>query len=308
MLNGHMETIIPSMFFKIDDVSYHRERLELTDGDFIDLDWLRDVDNRDLMVISHGLEGSADRYYVKRTAEYFHQKGWDILAWNCRSCGGEMNRLPRFYHHGDTDDLATVIDHGVSQKHYQRIVLVGYSMGGSMSLKYLGEERNRPSSIISAVTYSVPCRLADSGYQLTLKSNRLYEQRFLKKLLSKIRIKAEHHPDVISLDGIDEIKDFETFHDRFTAPLHGVDSIDDFYQTATCDQYFPDIKVPVLIVNAMNDPLLADGCYPYEMASSLDNVFLETPKVGGHVGFTLSGDRYSYMEYRADRFITDPGL
>lgn len=142
MVNRHMETIIPSMFFKVDDIIYDRERLELSDGDFLDLDWLTGKKKKEnLIVLSHGLEGSSDRYYIKRAARYFHERGWDILAWNCRSCSGEMNRLPRFYHHGDTEDLSKVIDH-VLKSSYKKVILIGYSMGGSMSLKYLGEERN----------------------------------------------------------------------------------------------------------------------------------------------------------------------
>jgi predicted alpha/beta-fold hydrolase len=308
MLNGHMETVIPSMFFKQASVNYDRERLELADDDFLDIDWLRDEAYEQLMVITHGLEGSADRYYVKRTADYFHRRGWDILAWNCRSCSGEMNRLPRFYHHGDTDDLASVIDHGVNTKNYKRIVLVGYSMGGSMSLKYLGENRIRPDSIAASVTFSVPCNLADSARQLTLKSNRLYESRFLKKLVEKIKLKADAHPDVIDTSGIDEIKTFDEYHERYTVPLHGFKSMEDFYRKATCDQFFQGINVPSLIVNAENDPLLANGCYPYDQVKELDQVYLEIPSKGGHVGFTMRRNGPSFMEYRIESFLTDHQL
>jgi predicted alpha/beta-fold hydrolase len=307
MANGHMETIIPSMFFKGPDLSYNRERLELSDGDFLDLDWLINPVNQNLMVISHGLEGSSDRYYVRRMADFFHQLGWDVLAWNCRSCSGEMNRLVRFYHHGETNDLAQVIDHGVMQKTYTNVVLTGSSMGGSMSIKYLGEQRKRPTSIKAAVTFSVPCNLRDSAEQLQLKSNRFYEKRFVKKLINKVKLKAPYHPE-IELEGIDKIIDFDAFHERFTIPVYGFESMDEFYQKATCDQYLSDVEVPVLIINADNDPMLGVKCYPKELAKKSDQIYLEIPRVGGHVGFTIPGTKDSYMEPRTFEFLNSLGL
>lgn len=305
LLNGHMETIVPSLLGYVDGVEYDRERLELVDGDFLDLDWMKSAGNTKLMVITHGLEGSADRYYVKRTAKFFHKIGWDILAWNCRSCSNEINRLPRFYHHGDTDDLSSVIDHGLSKNAYDSMVLVGYSMGGSMSLKYLGEGRVLPGAVKGAVTYSVPCSLRSSGEQLRVKGNRLYEKRFLDKLVAKVKLKGALSPEHIDLQGIDQLDDFDAFHLKYTVPLHGFDDLDDFYAKCTCDQFFSTIQQPALIVNALNDPLLGDKCYPYDLTNQNPNIYLETPKKGGHVGFTLRNDEYSYMEYRAAAFIDE---
>jgi len=304
MLNEHWETVIPSMFFKVKKELFTRERKELPDGDFLDIDWRR-TGNRKCLVITHGLEGGSDRYYVKRTAQYFSDRGWDIAAWNCRSCSGEMNRLPRFYHHGDTPDLEVVVNE-VLEKGYQEVVLMGYSMGGSMSLKFLGEKQ-RDVRIKAAVTFSVPCNLRDSAVQLTKKENRLYEQRFLKKLIEKIKIKAEQHEEV-SADGVDELTDFDAFHDRYTAPLHGFADKEAFFEAATCDQHLLNIKVPTLIVNAQNDPMLGEPCYPKELAEMSDKVYLEIPKIGGHTGFTLSGKPHSYMEERAEWFLKERGI
>ena len=303
MINGHMETIIPSMFFKVEEVDYQRERLELPDTDFLDLDWLENANDR-LIILSHGLEGSSERYYVKRSAKYFAERGWDVLAWNCRSCSGEMNRLPRFYHHGDSDDLGHVIDHAL-KRDYSKVVLMGYSMGGSMSLKYLGEERPRDERIIAAATFSVPVNLKDSSDQLEKKGNKIYEKRFLKKLKEKIRLKAEQHPDKISTGGLDEMKDFNEFHERYTVPLHGFNSIQQFFDSSTCDQYLDRISVPVLIGNAFNDPMLGEKCYPYKLASESNQVHLEVSKNGGHVGFTYMNRSYSWMESRAEQFINE---
>lgn len=307
MRNGHMETIFPSLFFRVPDPGYFRTRLELPDGDFVDLDRLTKSGNQHLMIISHGLEGSAHRHYVRRTATYFHELGWDVLAWNCRSCSGEMNRLPKFYHHGATEDLAAVVDHAVDQGTYKKVVLMGYSMGGSMSLKYMGEQRSVTDKIKAVVAYSVPCNLKDSAEQLKLKSNRFYEKRFVKKLTEKVRLKAADH-STIDVEALEGIQDFDAFHALFTVPIYGFSTMEDFYHSATCDRYFPDLKVPSLVCNAKNDPLLGEKCYPWEAASKLDQLILETPSVGGHVGFTQSGMSITYMEDRTRTFLNSLGL
>ncbi len=300
-LNSHMETIIPSMFYDVKDDLYERERIQMGDGDFLDLDWIR-KDSKKLMIITHGLEGSSERYYVKRQAKFISTRGFDVLAWNCRSCSGEMNLLPRFYHHGDTEDLRKVVDHSCD-KDYDQIVLVGFSMGGSMTLKYLGEGKV-DDRIKGAVTFSVPCNLRDSADQLEKRSNRIYEKRFLKKLKVKIELKSKKHKE-INVDDLEGIVNFNEFHRRYTVPLHGFDNLDDFYSKSTCDQYFDGIAVPVLIVNAKNDPLLGPKCYPVDLVSRLKHVFLETPKVGGHVGFTSVGNEFSWMESRGWEFMNE---
>lgn len=299
LTSGHAETIFPSLLGRAPQVRFSRERLELSDGDFLDLDWLRSGSPR-CLVITHGLEGSSDRYYVRRTADYFHREGWDILAWNCRSCSGELNRLPRFYHHGDTADLTQIVEHASNQ--YQEMVLMGYSMGGSMSLKYLGEGRY-PAEVKGAVTFSVPCNLRDSALELKKKSNRFYEQRFVKKLLVKVKQKAVQFPEIIEGVDLNRIREFDDFHRAFTVPLHGFRSLDDFFDQATCDQFFDQIKLPTLIVNAQNDPMLGEKCYPKEAASNNEFLFLEIPRRGGHTGFSLTGKSHSWMETRAEIFI-----
>lgn len=303
LFNGHLETVIPSMFRKVEG-SYERERMELVDGDFLDLDWIRSG-RKKLVVISHGLEGNSERHYSKGMAQYFYQRGWDALAWNCRGCSGEMNRLPRFYHHGATEDIAAVIEHAIS-KDYEHIALVGFSMGGSMSLKYLGERKNSVSQVIkSAVVFSVPCHLGASANELDKPNKKFYLNRFLKKLEKKIRAKAIKFPDVISDEGFEQIKTFRAFDNRYTAPLHGFDNADDFYARASSGPHIPNIQLPTLIVNALNDPFLPEACFPYGVAKDHHYVYLETPPYGGHVGFSLSTQETNWMEVRAFEFISN---
>jgi uncharacterized protein len=300
LFNSHAETIIPSIFRKVVG-DYERERLELVDGDFIDIDWMRS-NNKKLVIISHGLEGSSERHYSKGMAKYFYDRDWDALAWNCRGCSGVMNRLPRFYHHGATEDIAAVIDHVIQLK-YEHITLVGFSMGGSMSLKYVGERRGMlPTQVRSAVTFSVPCDLKSSATELDKPSKKFYLNRFLKKLEKKIRAKSALFPEQISTAGLEKIKTFREFDNKYTAPLHGFADADDFYAKASSGPYIHSIEIPTLIVNALNDPFLPDECYPVEIAKNHLNVYLETPSRGGHVGFSLYGTSESWMERRAYEF------
>jgi predicted alpha/beta-fold hydrolase len=301
LFNSHLETIVPSLFRKIEG-TYERERLELTDGDFLDLDWMRGHQGK-LVIISHGLEGNSERHYSKGVAHYFYQRGWDALAWNCRGCSGEMNRLPRFYHHGATEDIAAVIDHALRKK-YTQIALIGFSMGGSMSLKYIGERKDKlPPEIKSTVVFSVPCDLGSSARELDKPNKKFYLNRFLKKLEKKIKMKSQKFPDLISIDGFEKIKTFRDFDNRYTAPLHGFSDADDFYNKASSGPYLSSIKIPSLIVNALNDPFLPDACYPFDVAKTHPFVHLETPERGGHVGFSLAGKSESWMEVRAFEFV-----
>jgi len=297
---AHLETIIPSVFFKIEGVHYTRERLELSDGDFVDLDWLKGGFSK-LIILSHGLEGSSDRHYMKRPAKFFHQRGWDVLAWNCRGCSGELNRLPKTYHHGFIDDLSAVIDHALAQG-YQEVVLVGFSMGGNFTLKYLGVKADKlDTRIKAAVGFSVPCHLEDSSAEINKKQNRFYEKRFLRKLKAKIDQKVPQFPELAA--DWSQINDFSDFNRRFTLPIYGFETEQAFYDQARSDVYLPKIKIPTLLVNALNDPMLGGRNYPYDFANQAENVWLETPQLGGHVGFTLRGDEFSWMEYRVEEFV-----
>lgn len=303
LFNSHLETILPSVFRKVEGVTYQRERLELPDGDFLDLDWLKNGSEK-LMIFTHGLEGNSERHYSRGMAKYFHQRGWDALCWNCRGCSGEMNRLPRFYHHGATEDITAVIAQALSQTQYKTIVLAGISMGGSMTLKYLGQRSHDLSPRIkAAATFSVPCDLGSSARALDLWEQKIYRVRFLKKLGVKIKWKSEMFPDIVSFKGFEKIKFFREFDTAYTAPLHGFINSDDFYEKASPLPWISKIQIPTLIANAVNDPLLPTACFPYDMLKSHDFVYLEAPRRGGHTGFSLAGKDENWMEIRAYEFL-----
>lgn len=300
-----MATVIPSTFRKISGVNYTRERITTTDDDFLDLDWLAHGSDK-LIVISHGLEGNSNRPYVKGMAKYFARHDWDVVAWNCRSCSGEANHRARLYHHGETDDLAEVIKHAIEKFNYRKVVLIGFSMGGSMTLKYLGE---RAASICpqvkGGVAFSVPVNLASSVNELGKKENDFYRRRFLKKLEKKIKEKSIMHPDKIKFTDFKQIQYFPEFDNLYTAPLHGFKNAEHFYLCASADQYMLNTQVPTLLMNAVNDPFLAKECYPYETCRDNKYLYFEAPEYGGHVGFTLKGSKYNYMERRALEFVEE---
>jgi len=305
--NGHVQSIYPSMFRKIHFQYDHRERLELADGDFVDLDWhQQNTINKKLVIITHGLEGDSGRHYVTGMAKKFASQGWDALGWNCRSCSGEPNRLLRFYHHGDANDLRAVIQHAIHKYDYENIVLVGFSMGGSLSLRSVGEFPDQvPAAVKKVIGISVPCDLYASVQALSQSGNSIYVNRFLKKLGKKIKEKSIRYPDQISYEGYEQIRDFIEFDNRYTAPLHGYKDAIDFYTRASVKPLLTRIKIPVLLIQALNDPFLSRDCMGYEAADSNPSILLETTAAGGHCGFMLPGTYESYPERRAIVFANN---
>ncbi len=311
--NGHLQTIVPALWRTVPDVTYQRERLELADGDFLDLDWYRPHAARPATValISHGLEGDSDRPYVRGMARALAAAGADVLAWNYRSCGsGGPNRLLRAYHLADTADLHTVLTHALAAGPYRTAWLAGFSAGGNITLKYLGEDPARvPAAVIGAVAFSAPVELAASARHISRWQNRVYLRRFLASLRGKLALKARQHPGAVDLTGYEALGSFEAFDDRYTAPLHGFASAAAYYAHASSRQYLAGIRVPTLLMQAANDPFLPwPACYPVAEAEASAALYLEIPRAGGHCGFaeTLPGrpgpERY-YSERRAVEFL-----
>jgi len=299
--NSFVQTVVPSIFYTVAGIEYTRERLELIDGDFLDLDWLKNK-NRRIIILSHGLEGDTQRHYIKRFAKYFYDQGWDILAWNYRSCSGELNRLSKFYSYGDTQDLSAIVNH-VLTLDYNRIVLAGFSMGGGLVAKFLGSS-TVDNRITHGLTFSVSCDLKNSVEEVEKNRNTIYNKSFIKKLKNKLRLKAIHLKEFSTIP-IDSIKSFEDFHRLYSVPFHMYNSIEDFYEQSSSKPYYKNITVPTLMLNALDDPILGEKCYPYAEAKENPNLYLETPKHGGHMGFILSDSKYSYMELRSKEFLSN---
>ena len=283
--NGHLQTIIPSLLRKVPNVDYIRERISTRDGDFLDLDWLKNGHKR-LVVISHGLEGDSQRPYVKGMAKAFSLAAWDVVAWNFRGCSGEINQTLRFYHSGATEDLHAVTEYALSQSPYEQIAYVGFSLGGNLTLKYLGEQSNKlPSSLIGAVVFSVPLHLHSSSQKISHSSNWIYSKRFLKNLKQKVKAKSKLMPEKLTLAHFENIRSLQDFDNFYTAPLHGFQNAIAYYEACSAIYFLPGIETPTLIVNALNDPFLSEQCYPESAVKGHPCVHLEIPKEGGHCGF-----------------------
>ncbi|MFC1592201.1 YheT family hydrolase [Thermodesulfobacteriota bacterium] len=304
--NGHLQTVYATLCRTVAGVTYRRERIDTPDGDFLDLDWSGSGSRR-LAVISHGLEGHANRAYVRGMVRTLNAEGIDALAWNFRGCSGAPNRLLRMYHNGATDDLHRVITHALSAGRYDSVFLVGFSMGGNLSLLYLGKEADSvPGAVRGAACFSVPCNLADAARELEKKVNALYMKRFLAMLHTKIKAKQHAFPEALDDSDYHRISTFKQFDDRYTAPIHGFAGAEDYWQQCSCAPWLPRIRVPALIVNALDDPFLAGRCYPAQECRSSARVRLETTRHGGHVGFiTLNPQRRYWSEQRTLRFIRE---
>ncbi|WP_295117859.1 alpha/beta fold hydrolase [uncultured Chitinophaga sp.] len=305
--NRHIATIFPSLFRKVKGVQYSRTRITTPDGDFLDLDFSRTGSKR-IVIVLHGLEGNSTRPYVLGMVNIFNEGGYDTVSMNFRGCSGEPNLLLRSYHSGETGDLHTLVQYLADSGVYNSIHIVGFSLGGNVALKYVGENGASLHPLIkSAAGISVPCDLKSGAGELEKRVNYIYMQRFIRELGLKLEEKNVRFPGKVDLTGFATIKNFRQFDNRYTAPIHGFEDAEKYWAACSSRQFIPNVRIPVLLINAQDDPFLGQGCYPYEEAAGNPQFFLETPRYGGHVGFAGWGfDRY-WSELRTFRFIEHQG-
>lgn len=282
---NHFNTIYPALFRKV-EVDYYRRRIDTPDGDFLDLDF-RSVAGKTGVILLHGLEGSSDSVYIKGLVKAINKEGWDAIAVNFRGCSGEPNRLVSAYHSGITQDLKLVVEHLATEFHYQDLHIVGFSLGGNVTLKFVGEEgANIHPKVRSAIGVSVPTVLGEIAVHLDKRSNMMYLQSFLSSLREKTKIKMVQFPEApIEWEKLLKVKNFEEFDDLYTGPVHGFENGQDYYTKCSSRQFLPGIKIPTLLINAQDDPFLTEGCHPFEEAEASEFFYFESPTEGGHVGF-----------------------
>ncbi len=304
--NPHLQTIYPTLVRRPVNRPYRRERIDTPDNDFIDVDWLDNIGEK-VALISHGLEGCSSSSYVKGMCKALHAQGWSIAAWNMRGCSGSLNRQLRYYHSGASDDLDLVVASILSSNRFSSMALVGFSLGGNITLKYLGEKGAQlPNQLKRAVAFSVPCDLAGCARKLALRQNRLYMQHFLRTLRIKMLHKQRAYPDRIDLKGIEKIRTFEEFDNRYTGPLHGFKDAEEYWRLCSSLHFIDKIQIPTLLVNAADDPFLSHGCYPIESADKSPFLYLEMPQQGGHAGFIeLNRERLYWSERRCCNFLNN---
>ena len=304
--NGHINTIFPAVFRNQAPPPYRRERITTPDNDFLDIDHLHNGNKR-LAILCHGLEGSSSSQYIQGTARILHANDWDVIAMNYRSCSGEMNRQLRMYHSGATIDLHTIIDQ--KEADYERIVLVGFSLGGNMVLKYIGDGiYPLNSKIEKAVAVSVPVDLMGGSIEISKRKNRIYDRRFLKSLNEKALKKHQQFPEVIRIEDLNKVKTLSDFDNYFTGPIHGFKDAADYYQKCNSKQFLTAIKIPTLILQAQDDPFLSKSCFPIEEAKANKQLTLLLPKYGGHVGFSIPGKDHYWEELKILEYLNEAGL
>ena len=301
--NGYFSTIYAGIWRKIADFEQKRERIELPDSDFLDLDWsFSSSKTNKVAVLIHGLEGDAQRAYILGSAKILNENAYDVCAINLRSCSGEQNRLFCAYHSGKTEDLDAVIQHILSNRNYNEIFIKGFSLGGNMALKYLGENRTIPKEIKAAMAVSVPCDLHSSCIELLKPKNKAYASRFKKNLIEKLKQKQKQFPEKVTDADIKNVITLKDFDDIYTSRAHGFKDAMDYYEKSSCLQFLPYIKTPTLLLNAKNDSFLGPKCFPYKEAENNPKLYLEVSKYGGHVGY-YGSKNITYNEKRAIRFF-----
>ena len=275
-------------------LAWRRERLELADGDFVDLDWVDRPRSKRLAILTHGLEGHARRPYVAGTARALRRCGFAVCAMNFRGCSGEPNRHLRSYHIGETGDLRQVIDHALDVTQAKYVFLAGYSLGGSVLLKYLsGDAALIPPQVMGASVFPVPLYVAECAGVINTVRNWAYRWSFIINMNRKARRKVEERPD---LGPFKRAKSFDEFDEWYTAPWHGFESAQEYWSKCSSGPTLAQLKRPALVVNAADDSFLHESCYPTELAQQLDQFYLEIPDHGGHCGFVernANGDYYS---------------
>lgn len=302
--NPHVNTIYRFLYTK-DKPNYTRKRIDTWDGDFIDLDFLT-ANSSTLVILIHGLEGSSQSSYMLSTANYLNNLGYDVACFNLRGCSGEDNLILKTYHAGKTDDVDFIVKHLLKNYNYENIVLCGFSLGGNIILKYLGEYHNSiPSEVKGAVTVSVPIDLTTSQVELKRLRNKLYMQEFLRTIKLKIIEKAKKFPEFNPNEKlVSKASTFRDLEELYTAPVFGFNSPEDYWEKASSKPYLSSIKHKTLLINAKDDSFLSLECYPYEIAENSNNFYLMTPKYGGHVGFIKSFNDESYwIEKQITNFI-----
>jgi hypothetical protein len=311
--NAHLQTLWSAFFRRSPQLERQRERLWLEDGDFMDLDWYGPhTPEAPLVLVLHGLTGSSSSHYVLGLQQALAARGWASIALNWRGCSGESNLLPRGYHSGVSEDLASVVRHLQAVRPMAPLHAVGYSLGGNVLLKYLGET-GANSGLQAAVAVSVPFRLDQCADRIGIGFSRVYQAHFMRELLAYVRGKQQRfrlegrHAPLAALDSLGQLEDMRTFWDfdgRVTAPLHGFANADDYYRRASSRYYLGAIRSRTLLIQAADDPFVFRHSVP-----STDELSactrLELHRRGGHVGFIEGSLRRPvfYLERRIPEWL-----
>ena len=298
----HLQTIYPSLFRKRPDFEPEWERVELDDGDFMDLAWHRRPEaGAPIVMLIHGLEGSLQSHYAGNLLVKLHESGFSGVLLHLRGRGRKPNRLPQSYHSGKTEDLRLIMAHLTKQQQTPKAI-IGISLGGNLLLKYLGET-GADNPLKTAIAASVPFSLQTCADQLERGLSNIYGRYLLNLLKHSYRNKFSDIASPLNLDpNLKDINTLQQFDDAVTAPLHGFNSAADYYQRCSCAQFLPAIHTPTLILHASDDPFMRPDVVPDAAAMSA-TVTLELTRHGGHVGFIAGSSLFGLNYWLEQRMI-----
>ncbi|MEY3182636.1 MAG: hypothetical protein RLZ35_621 [Pseudomonadota bacterium] len=302
LANPHLQTVWGALFRRKPLLDLQEERIELPDGDFLDLVWTRSKTNAPIVIILHGLNGSVHSRYAMGILQAIQQRGLRGLLIHFRGCSGTLNRLPRAYHSGETGDLAQIVKLLQMREPNTPLYAVGYSLGGNVLLKWLGET-GRSNPLRAAVAVSVPFDLAKAADQLNTGFSRLYQWWLVRGLKQFHQRKFKGHPLENAFPNVEKMKTFWEFDDRVTAPLHGFSGAEAYYRESSSRQYLKNIGIPTVLIQAKDDPFLPVSGLP-EKSELSDFVSMALSEQGGHVGF-IQGKFPWRAEYWLDNQIIE---
>jgi predicted alpha/beta-fold hydrolase len=309
---SNLQTLYPALLAPRPHVSYRRERWDTPDGDFIDLDWTENPDSglriadreRPLLVLFHGLEGNSNSQYARGLMHAATQRGWTGVVVHFRGCSGELNRLPRAYHSGDSAEINWILRRLRAQHIGGPLFAVGISLGGNALLKWLGEQGDAARHVVErAAAVSAPVDLHAAGNALEQGFNMIYTKNFLATMKRKSLAKLLVHPGIFDAAALHATRTLREFDDLVTAPLHGYAGVDDYYTRASSKPHLASITVPTLLLNARNDPFLPAAALPesHMLSAAVTAAF---PEEGGHVGFADERGTLSWLPRTVLEFVT----
>ena len=295
----HLQTLWPVYFKRRFPLELIDEQVELDDGDFLDIHWSRQPSEK-IVLILHGLEGSINSQYANSSIHHLEQAGFRPVFMHFRGCSGRPNRLPRAYHSGDTGDLGFIVDHIKAKTGKYPYAVVGFSLGGNVLLKWLGETGSAcPAQ--RAVAVSVPFRLHDAADRLEIGVSKIYRDHLMRSLRQTYIDKFNTMASPLDID-VNSLTSFWDYDDKVTAPLHGFNGVQDYYDRCSSRQFLKDIRTPTRILHSKDDPFMFESTVPGddELSSDIDMLLTER---GGHVGFVSSDESYYWFEKRIVEFL-----
>ncbi len=296
----HLQTLWAALIRPKLPLSIFNERLELPDGDFLDLAWAGKGEGP-IVVVLHGLNGSIHSPYVNGILHAIDKHGWRGVLMHFRGCSGVPNRLARAYHSGDTEDLQFLIKTIMHREPHIPLFTIGYSLGANVLLKWLGESGAR-NPLKAAVATSIPFELNKTATRLTKGFSRCYQQRLIHELVKAHKRKFKDMPEPIHFGNLNHLRTFYEFDNAITAPLHGFKNAQDYYTQSSSRQYLKHIQTPTLIVHAKDDPFTTLDALPepHEISTA---VSLELTEDGGHVGFVAGKYPWQPVYWLEDRIM-----